>query len=101
MDTLSELKAQRAKIDAQIEELNRQHRTDAVKTIHQLIQEFDLTAPDIFETVSPSAKRKPGPKVTAKYRDPDSGKEWSGRGLQPRWLANKNKADFLFSRASN
>lgn len=26
-------------------------------------------------------------KVAAKYRDPASGAEWSGRGRQPRWLA--------------
>ena len=31
-----------------------------------------------------AAKRK---KVAAKYRDPASGAEWTGRGRQPRWLA--------------
>lgn len=26
-------------------------------------------------------------KVAPKYRDPDTGETWSGRGLKPKWLA--------------
>lgn len=35
-----------------------------------------------------AAKRK----VAAKYKDPQSGTTWSGRGLTPKWLAEKEKA---------
>ena len=28
-----------------------------------------------------------GAKITAKYRDPETGETWSGRGRPPRWLA--------------
>ena len=46
-----------------------------------------------------AAKRK----VAPKYRDPQSGASWSGRGLTPRWLAEKEKAgakreEFLIKR---
>ena len=34
------------------------------------------------------AKRK----VAPKYKDPQSGATWSGRGLTPKWLAEKEKA---------
>lgn len=34
------------------------------------------------------AKRK----VAPKYRDPRSGATWSGRGLTPKWLAEREKA---------
>ena len=30
-----------------------------------------------------------GAKITAKYRDPETGETWSGRGRPPRWLAAK------------
>jgi len=30
-----------------------------------------------------------GAKVAAKYRDPETGETWSGRGRPPRWLAAK------------
>jgi len=35
-----------------------------------------------------AAKRK----VAPKYKDPQSGATWSGRGLTPKWLAEKEKA---------
>lgn len=36
--------------------------------------------------------RKPGKKVAPKYRNPANAKElWSGRGKQPRWLAEQVK----------
>ncbi len=36
--------------------------------------------------------RKPGKKVAPKYRNPANAKElWSGRGRQPRWLAEQVK----------
>ena len=56
----------------------------------------------------PSAKKTPQAgnrsKVAAKYRHPDSGATWSGRGLQPKWLADevvagKSKDQFLIHQA--
>lgn len=51
---------------------------------------------------NPPAKAKAKPKVTrkatkktkvsAKYRDPDSGKTWSGRGMAPVWLRELEKS---------
>lgn len=46
-------------------------------------------------------RKRKAPKVAPKYRDPDNRRNtWSGRGSQPRWLAEKVKrghrpADFL------
>ena len=50
-----------------------------------------------------AGKRKATKKVAPKYRNPANPKEtWTGRGLQPRWLAEqvrrgKSAADFLIS----
>lgn len=38
----------------------------------------------------PKAKKKRS--VAPKYRDPQTGATWSGRGLAPKWLAAKEKA---------
>ena len=48
------------------------------------------------------AKRK----VAPKYRDPQSGTTWSGRGLTPKWLAEKEKSgakreEFLIKAAAS
>ena len=57
---------------------------------------------------NPSAKKTPRAgnrsKVAAKYRHPDSGAMWSGRGLPPKWLADeivagRSKDQFLIQQA--
>lgn len=63
------------------------------------------TIEQLLGTATPRAPAKPRkrklPKVPPKYRDPDNRRNtWSGRGSQPRWLAEKVKrghhpADFL------
>ena len=68
--------------------------------------------PAASTTATASAEAKPGRKstkgrtlgkVAPKYRNPENPKEtWSGRGMQPRWLAEqvkrgKSAADFLIS----
>lgn len=39
-----------------------------------------------------SSKRRGKRKLAPKYREPQTGASWSGRGLTPRWLAEKEKA---------
>ncbi len=45
------------------------------------------------------SKKAPAParKVAAKYRDPVSGMEWSGRGMSPKWIGSRDKNDFLIA----
>jgi DNA-binding protein H-NS len=33
--------------------------------------------------------------VQPKYRDPETGATWSGRGVAPRWIAGKDREAFL------
>lgn len=35
-----------------------------------------------------------GRKLEPKYRDPETGKTWAGRGKYPRWMAGKDKEAF-------
>jgi DNA-binding protein H-NS len=35
--------------------------------------------------------------VAPKYRDPATGKTWTGRGRAPTWLEGKDKVKFLIS----
>jgi len=39
-----------------------------------------------------AARAKKKRRVAPKYRDPQTGATWSGRGLTPKWLAAKEKA---------
>jgi DNA-binding protein H-NS len=86
MATLQELLAQKAAIEKQIIETQRQERTDAIARVRALMAEYGLSAADIAGK-APTPSRKPeGRKVEPKYRNPETGETWSGRGLQPKWL---------------
>jgi DNA-binding protein H-NS len=41
-----------------------------------------------------NARRGAGVKSAPKYRDPETGATWTGRGREPGWLKGKNRADF-------
>src|SRR5215217_1533781 len=39
-------------------------------------------------------RRGTGDKLAAKFRDPETGKTWSGRGREPTWIKGKNREKF-------
>ena len=97
MATLTELIAQKEALEKQIQEQRQTELSDAIGKVRSLIAEYGLTQEDIFGSArAPKNVKTEGPnKVAAKYRDPVSGKEWSGRGLAPKWLQGRDKSEFL------
>ncbi|MFP3506909.1 H-NS histone family protein [Burkholderia sp. SIMBA_062] len=84
--------AQREALDAQINAAREAEREAAIGQIKELMKEFDLSVLDLQEKAH---KRKPRSMSTAPmYRDPATGRTWSGRGRQPAWLGN-DPAAFL------
>lgn len=97
MATLSELLAQRAALEKQIIQTQREQRENAIAQIKTLMAEYGLNASDL--NARTAKKPRSGGKVAAKYRNKATGESWSGRGLQPRWLkaalaAGKKLGDF-------
>jgi DNA-binding protein H-NS len=98
MTTLKDLIAQRESIEKQIAELRHSEIAESIAKVRALIAEYGLTQADIFGGTAKVRKvKEAGSKVPPKYRDPISGKEWSGRGLAPKWLQGKDKADYLIA----
>ena len=91
MSRISELKAMLADVQAQLDAATKEEKSLAVARVREIVAEFSLTPADIFG--GPAARRQ-GPPVAAKYRDPQTGKTWSGRGKPPLWIANKIREDF-------
>ncbi len=81
---LTELLAQKAALDKQIEQTQRDERQQAIAQVKALMAEYGLTAADL--TARSATKTSVAKKVAAKYRNKATGEAWSGRGLQPRWL---------------
>jgi DNA-binding protein H-NS len=100
MARLTDLLAQKASLEKQIAQVQREERDSAIAQIKALMAEHGLTVADL----GARSKAKPKPagsvsKVAAKYRDKSTGQTWSGRGLQPRWLkaaiaSGRKLADF-------
>lgn len=84
MANLTELLAQRAALEQQIEKTQREERQKTIAQIKSMMAEYGLTVADL----SARAAKKPrtGAKVAAKFRNKATGETWSGRGLHPRWL---------------
>ena len=100
MASVSELIAQKAALEKQIVEAQREARAEAIARVRALMSEHGLTSADLSNR-SVSAKRAGASrKVAAKYRDSATGNTWSGRGLQPKWLKaaiseGRTLADFV------
>jgi len=95
MTTYKELLKQREALEAQISDARQRELSDAVSRVRGLIEEFGLTASDVFPPArgraTSSAK---GGKVAAKYRDPATGATWTGRGKAPKWIADQDRSQF-------
>jgi DNA-binding protein H-NS len=82
---LTDLLAQKAALEKQIADVQREQRGEAVAKVKALMAEYGLTLADIGSK-APAAPKKAASKVAAKYHDPATGDSWSGRGLKPKWL---------------
>jgi DNA-binding protein H-NS len=90
-----ELLAQHAEIEKQIQQARNVERKAAIEQINTLMAEFDINPQEIGRKRAPSSLRP----VPAKYRDPQSGATWSGRGKPPFWIKDQERTAFLIDRA--
>ena len=95
MTTVAQLLAQKAALEAQIEDARKAENADAIAKVKALVAEHGLTQQDIFGGAKRG--RKASGSVAAKYRDPASGATWTGRGKAPKWIDGKDRAKFVIA----
>lgn len=95
-EEIRELMEQRRELDERIEQLRSQARNQAIEQARSLIDSFNLTADDLFKTSRKGRTRGAPESVSAepRYRDPETGKTWTGRGRVPAWLTDKDDPRF-------
>ena len=91
METYEEVQVEIAKLQVQADEFFKKEQHEALTKIEKLMEVYKISIEDIQGTAKKSRKVS---EVKAKYRDPITGSEWSGRGRAPRWLEGKNRDDF-------
>lgn len=102
MTTYSNVKAQIAKLEQQAADLFKKEVAGVIAKVRALVDEYGLTAADLGFGSETTAPKKASTKTAgvAKYRDPVSGKTWTGQGKPPRFItegvaAGKSRDDFL------
>lgn len=75
MSTLQELHAQKELIEKQIVEAQKAERKEAITQILALMTQHSIKEMFLKEPI----------KVAPKWQDPNTGKQWSGRGRAPLW----------------
>lgn len=93
-----DLLKQRADLDRAIESARQDAIKSAVTRARELVAEYQLTVADVFPAGGGRAKKSgsggTGAKVAPKYRDPVTGKTWTGRGKAPVWINGKDRSKF-------
>jgi DNA-binding protein H-NS len=82
MPSYQEILSQIEDLKRKAQEARKQETAGAIGEIKRLMAEYGITLEDLG-----GRKGKKGRAAgTAKYRDPASGKTWSGRGRRPGWV---------------
>jgi DNA-binding protein H-NS len=89
---IEQLMMQRAEIDAAIDAERKALSAVAIAKVRDLVAAHGLRIQDVFP--GGSGMKSAAKKVAAKYRDPASGKTWSGRGIAPKWFDKSRPQDF-------
>lgn len=94
MSTYKQIQDQIKQLQQQAEELRKKELGETISQIKSMMAEYGITIADL----GVGGKRK-GPRakttLSPKYRNPETGETWSGRGKAPRWIDPNNKEKYL------
>ncbi len=90
--SLQDLLNQKSKLERQIASIQRDSRNEAIASARALMAAHGITVLDLAAAKAQGVKRpgdsqSTGRKVAPKYRNPETGATWTGRGLKPKWMA--------------
>jgi DNA-binding protein H-NS len=104
MPTYKQLLAEKEALEAKLSEVRANEVAGVIDQIRQLMADYDLTVEDIApkrrrgRPAGSGVAQKSASALPPKYRDPKTGKTWSGRGRAPAWLG-KRPERFLIEQA--
>ena len=91
---LNGLIAQREALNRQINEQQAAQRGLAVEEARRLVAQYDITPIELgIATIRRVNRSGVGPK----FRNPETGKTWTGRGRAPAWIQGQDYTQFAIS----
>jgi DNA-binding protein H-NS len=112
MKTYKDVTAEIEKLKAKAESLRKSEMAGVISRIKEAIEAYGLTAADLGLSAGAAPRASKAAALSApsgvaggvgvaKYRDPASGKTWTGRGKPPLWIQGaKDRSAFLIGGAS-
>lgn len=94
MTTYREFQIELERLHHQAERARLAEKSAVIDRIRALIVEYQLLPSDLDLAPKPRAKTAGAP---AKYRDPQTGATWSGRGRAPKWLEGRDRSAFVIA----
>jgi DNA-binding protein H-NS len=99
----TDLMGQIAKLQTEAQELRKKEVSGVIQSIQKQMKTYNLSPQDLENKIKTSRGRKVGSKnqfqpqaqyrgrignsnVEAKFRHPETGATWSGRGRMPKWI---------------
>ncbi|MBU9640287.1 H-NS histone family protein [Burkholderia gladioli] len=96
MSNYHELLAQLNELTRKASEAREAELKIVIADIRRAIAEYGLTERDLFPPRL-GRPRKEDQKPKPRYRDPETGATWTGRGRVPGWIAGQDRERFLIS----
>jgi len=111
MKSYKDVKEQIARLEKEAEALRQRELKNVIAQVRRTIEQYELTPADLG--LAGASKARGGRKATvktgsrgrasigvAKYRDPATGKTWTGRGRPPTWMVGvKDPSAYLIDAA--
>ncbi|MFM0198008.1 MULTISPECIES: H-NS histone family protein [Paraburkholderia] len=90
MERYKDLLAQKEQLEKLIAEAHEKEADAALERVREAVAEFGFTPEDVFGKRRGKGRRAAAPK----YRNPETGETWSGRGRAPRWIKDQDLERF-------
>ena len=92
MMSYRELKEKASELDLLIREARNAEFGAALEEVRTRVAEFGFTQEEVFGVASDRRRRRFNKRP--RYRDPETGIEWSGWGREPFWIKGKDRKKF-------
>jgi DNA-binding protein H-NS len=96
MQSYREIQAQIAELQKKADTARTEEIASAKAKIFALMKEHGLKLEDL-SSVDKTKSTKVRQPVPAKYKNPETGETWTGRGRAPLWLNGKDKQDYVIA----
>ncbi|WP_020071172.1 H-NS histone family protein [Paraburkholderia caledonica] len=90
MERYKDLLAQKEQLEKLIAEARKKEAAAELERVREAVEEFGFTPEDVFG----KRRRDAGVPVAPKYRNPETGDTWSGRGRAPHWIKDQDLERF-------